>query len=104
MRIVEKAVKPPGMCLLSRDTEGPFFDPGLYARHRDPYMYVSVRWVEDRARELGMVPGREIEELESELRNMLAGYVAKVEQLEKFVEAHETLVESAASLADGEGI
>lgn len=94
MRIVDTATKPPAMCLASRDTDGPFFDTGLYARHRDPYMYISTRWVEEAAQELGMVPAAEVEGL----RDQIDSYAAKIENLERFVEAHRTLEEAAESV------
>ena len=83
------------MCLASRDTDGPFFDTGLYARHRDPYMYIGTRWVEEAAQELGMVPAAEVEKL----RDQLESYAAKIENLERFVEAHSALEEATAEVA-----
>jgi hypothetical protein len=95
MRIVETATKAPGMCLASRDTDGPFFDTGLFARHRDPYMYISCKWVEEAAQELGMVPASEVEALKEQLES----YAAKIENLERFVEAHRSLEAAAEEVA-----
>jgi hypothetical protein len=70
MKIVDTAVRPPGMCLVSRDTDGPFFDTGVYARHHDPYMYIGTRWVEEAAQELGMVRQAEVDAMREQLANM----------------------------------
>lgn len=102
MKIVEKAARPPGYCLASRDTEGPFIDTGLYARHRDPYIYLSVRWIEEQAQELGMVSAELVEALKVRLLEM----EAEIGRLTQFIEAQKSFEDSAAELvgdADGGG-
>lgn len=87
MKIVEQAVRPPAMCLASRDTEGPFIDTELRAAYRDPHIYISVRWLEEQAKGLGMVPKAEVTErfagLEAELKN----YAEKLKALERLASA-----------------
>lgn len=64
-QIVEEAKYRPGKCLASGDTEGPFIDCGRWTREHDPYLQLSVRWVEETARDLlGMLPAEDAKELE----------------------------------------
>jgi hypothetical protein len=69
--IVKRAVKPPGNCIASGATFGPFIDTAREVSARG-HVYISVEWLENRAKELrGMVPKEEHEgrvgELEAEL-------------------------------------
>jgi len=87
-RIVEEASKAPGKCLASRDAEGPFIDTGLYAAHRNPYIYLSVPWFEQTAKELlGMVPAKEVEGRFAELEAQVEDLTEKLTDLQRFEDA-----------------
>lgn len=89
-RIVEQAGMAPGQCLFSQDQDGPWIDTGVVAPWVRPYGYLSVRYVEDLAKRLlGMRPAAEVEAEIGELREALADYRTRVEQLENFVQAAE---------------
>lgn len=99
--IVEQANMPPGQCLFSGDLEGPFIDLGIVAPWVKPYGYLSVSYVEYLARDLlGMVSGKEVEKEVDALKDQLAAYGAKIEQLQAFVDA----TNLAAELTEGAGI
>ncbi len=86
--LVDDAKKRPGKCLVSRDIEGPFIDTGCWAREHDPYLYLSVRWVEEQAVNLlGMVPAKEVEERFAGLEAQLKEQGEKLAALECFEEA-----------------
>jgi hypothetical protein len=87
-KLVDQAKRRPGKCLASRDTEGPFIDTGCWTREHDPYLYLSVRWVEEQARDLlGMVPAKEVEERFAGLELELREQAEKLKALERFEEA-----------------
>lgn len=82
--IVDKAPMPPGQCLFSQDIDGPWIDLGLVAPWVRPHGYLSVKYVEGLARDLlGMVPGETIEIL----KEQLASYEERIEELQAFVDA-----------------
>lgn len=82
--IVTQAPMPPGQCLFSQDHQGPWIDTGLLAPWIKPYGYLGVNYVESLARELlGMVPSSTVDEL----REQLASYEKRVEELQAFVDA-----------------
>lgn len=86
--LVDQASKPPGKCLVSLDTEGPFVDTGMYAMHHNPYLYLSVRWVKEVAQNLlGMVPAEEVEARLAELGAQIAEQAEKLALLEHFAKA-----------------
>lgn len=87
-RIVTEATKAPGQCLASRDAEGPFIDTGLYAAHHNPYIYLSVPWLEQTAKDvLGMVPAKEVQERYAALEAEIKAYAEKLADLQRFEEA-----------------
>lgn len=87
-KLVNEAKRRPGKCLASRDTEGPFIDTGCWTREHDPYLYLSVRWVEEVAKDLlGMVPEKEVEERFAGLEAQLKEQGEKLAALERFEEA-----------------
>lgn len=100
MKIVEEAVRPPGMCLASRDTEGPFIDTGLRAAHRDPYIYLSVRWIEECARELGMVPKVEVDARFAKLEAEHEEYAEKLAALQRLADAATEFSEATEAVAE----
>lgn len=84
-QIVEQAKFRPGKCLASGDTEGPFIDAGRWTREHDPYVQLSVRWVEEQARNLlGMVSQAEVEERYVGLEEKLREQGEKLKALERF--------------------
>lgn len=67
--IVDKALRSPGKCILSGDTDGPFIDTGIQSDSITPYVYLHVPVVEYIAREkLGMLTRAEVVEMMTELR------------------------------------
>lgn len=87
-KLVTEATNAPGQCLVSQDLEGPFIDAECWAPWMDPYVYLSVRWVEEVAREqLNMVPRDEVEQELDELRGQVEQYCERVKELEGFAEA-----------------
>jgi hypothetical protein len=87
-KLVDEAKRRPGKCLVSRDIEGPFIDTGCWAREHDPYLYLSVRWVEEVAKDLlGMVPAKEVEERFAGLETQLTEQGKKLAALERFESA-----------------
>ena len=80
MRIVNKGDEPlnfPGVCVFTRDAEGPFLDTDTYLNAReldgvDPYAYIHVTKVKDMGRAVGMVEGEKVEALEAELEELRA--------------------------------
>jgi hypothetical protein len=99
LKIVEEAVRPPGMCLASRDTEGPFIDTGLRAAHRDPYIYLSCRWIEEAARELGMVPKAEVDARFAKLEAEHEEYAEKLAALQRLADAATEFSEATEAVA-----
>jgi hypothetical protein len=94
-KLVDEAKRRPGKCLVSRDIEGPFIDTGCWAREHDPYLYLSVRWVEEVAADLlGMVPAKEVEERFAGLEALLKEQGEKLAALERFEEAAAEYVEA----------
>lgn len=94
-KLVDEAKRRPGKCLVSRDIEGPFIDTGCWAREHDPYLYLSVRWVEEVATDLlGMVPAKEVEERFAGLEAQLKEQSEKLAALERFEEAAAEYVEA----------
>jgi hypothetical protein len=86
--IVDQAPMPPGQCLFSQDQEGPFIDTGLKAPWVSPYGYLGVNYIEGLARDLlDMVPRKELEVEIKALKDALAAYGQRIEQLEAFVDA-----------------
>lgn len=100
MKIVEEAVRPPGMCLASRDTEGPFIDTGLRAAHRDPYIYLSCRWIEEAAKELGMVPKAEVDERFAKLEAEQEEYAEQLASLKRLADAATEFSEATEAVAE----
>lgn len=100
MKIVQEAVRPPGMCLASRDTEGPFIDTGLRAAHRDPYIYLSVRWIEEAARELGMVPKVEVDARFAKLEAEHEEYAEQLAALKRLADAATEFSEATEAVAE----
>lgn len=100
VRLVDEAKNRPGKCLASRDTEGPFIDTGCWAREHDPYVYLSVRWVEEVATDLlGMVPAKEIQERFAGLETLVVEQSEKLAALERFEEAAAEYVEARDAVA-----
>lgn len=89
-RIVEKAEMPPARCLISGDFEGPFVDTQTYAAEVDPYIYLSVAYVKEVARDLlGMVDQKEVDELREQVNAMKV----KMEKMKKVEDAVKVLEE-----------
>jgi hypothetical protein len=99
-KLVDEAKKRPGKCLASRDVEGPFIDTGSWAREHDPYIYLSVRWVEEVAKDLlGMVPAKEVDERFASLEGQLKEQAEKLAALERFEEAALEYEDARAAVA-----
>lgn len=86
--LVEQADKPPGKCLASRDTEGPFIDTGCYAMHQNPYIYLSVRWLEMIAtKHLGMIPISQYERELGAVKELAKEQGERLDTLTRFEDA-----------------
>jgi hypothetical protein len=84
-KLVDNADRRPGRCLASRDLEGPFIDTGCWSREHDPYVYLSVRWVEEVATNLlGMVSEKEVNERFAGLEAQLKEQGEKLAALAEF--------------------
>lgn len=90
MQIVDKPLHHPGRCLASlksEDREG-FIDTGLEALDMDPvvftdpHIYISVTWLKEQARKLGMVEGEQVEDLRREVSDLKA----EVAEADRFAE------------------
>jgi len=87
-KVVAQAKNRPGKCMASRDTEGPFIDTGCWTREHDPYLYLSVRWVEEVAKKLlGMVPAKQAEKEFKELKELVVQQNERIEALTRFEDA-----------------
>lgn len=74
--------------MASRDTKGPFIDTGCWTREHDPYLYLSVRWVEEVAKKLlGMVPAKQAEKEFKELKELVVQQNERIEALTRFEDA-----------------
>jgi hypothetical protein len=76
---------PPGCCIATLTTEDPqgFIDTGLDPATVDPRVYISVSWIKEMARRMGMIDGSEL---------VSAG--VRIVELEKKVADQEKFVES----------
>lgn len=91
-KLVEEAPNAPGQCLVSQDIDGPFIDAECWAPWRDPYVYLSARWVEEVARDvLDMVPRKEVEAKIASLEEQLASYGETVSKLNRIAEVSSEL-------------
>jgi len=87
-QIVPEAKNRPGRCIASRDIEGPFIDVGVWSREHDPYVYLSVRWFEEIARDLlGMVSKAEVDERYAALEKKLMEQAEELGKLDQLVQA-----------------
>ncbi len=89
----------PGVCVFTRDSEGPFLDTKTWLNARDiggvdPYGYIHVAKVIDMGRAVGMVSKSDYD---AQLERADAAE-AKVAELEKLLEAHRTIKDAARVL------
>jgi hypothetical protein len=71
MRLVEVADKAPRTCAVTGRGDGPFIDFNkIIDRPGGSALYLHALIVEEAAKKLGMVPGREVEKLKGELAQM----------------------------------
>jgi len=102
VRIVKKGEEVlnfPGVCIFTRDSDGPFLDTGCYLNARDldgadPYAYIHVQKVVDMGRVVGMVPKEEFERLQERV----AKQDERVRELEALVDAYTTLKDAEREL------
>ena len=91
----------PGVCVFTRDSEGPFLDTGTYLNARDldgvdPYCYIHVQKVIDMGRVVGMVPASDVERLQ--LRLDALG--EKLKETEKLLDAYTTIKDAEQVLEE----
>ena len=87
-QIVDQAPMPPGQCLFSQDIDGPWIDTGLVAPWIRPYGYLSVKYVEELAKDvLGMVPRSKVTKLMKDCENL----AQEIERLRETIETMERL-------------
>lgn len=74
MNIVERPAMAPGHCIATLAAEDPrgFIDTGLTVTTVDPRVYISVSWVQQMGRELGMVDGTFLDEAEQRIADLEA--------------------------------
>ena len=100
-KIVYTAEKAPGQCLVSQDLEGPFIDAGCWAPWRDPYVYLSCRWLEEVARDqLNMFHHEKVDEKIAEMQAQLDAYAEEMEKMRNLSEAAEGLQSALAEFPD----
>lgn len=90
--VVEKPTQAPGCCIASlkdEDYEG-FVDTGNNPTFVDPHVYVSVSWIKQVARVLGMEDGDQIEELRGQIEEL----EGKLIEAERAIQAVDTLKSS----------
>lgn len=98
--LVEQADKPPGKCLASRDTEGPFIDTGCYAAYNNPYVYLSVRWLEMIAtKHLGMISIAQYERELGRLKALVKDQDDRLAALTRFEDAVAEFTEAREAVA-----
>ena len=103
-KLVDEAKKRPGRCLASGDTVGPFIDTGKWAREHDPYVYLSVRWIEDIARkQLDMLSREDFDYHFKELEELVAAQGVKLAALERFEEAAAEYEEARQAVTETAG-
>jgi hypothetical protein len=104
MRIIDKGsdepLNFPGVCVFTRDSEGPFLDTDTYLNAKDldgvnPYAYIHVQKVVDMGRVVGMVPKEDFEVLAEQVQV----YGERVAELEKLLEAVQTIKDAESVLA-----
>lgn len=92
-KIVENAERVPARCLVTSEVDGPFIDTGTYAGEMDPYIYLSVSFITEVARDLlGMVPKKEVEDLTEQVNALKV----KLDQMEKVDDAIKVIQEFEA--------
>lgn len=107
MRIIDKKANPgevlnfPGVCVFTRDSEGPFLDTGTYLNAReldgvDPYAYIHVQKVVDMGRAVGMVPKEDVERLQEQVE----AYAAKVDELRELLDAYTTIADASKKIEE----
>lgn len=85
MKIVDKATQAPAKCALTGDIDGPFIDTGCWLPEVDPYIYLHVPIVEQMARDLlGMVPEKEVAELEEAVEHLTEVVKEQRQELDAF--------------------
>jgi hypothetical protein len=90
--VVDQANRFPNKCLFTGDTTGPFIDFGRFATVNKPYLYLSVRAVEQElAPKLGLVARKDVEEVLAGLDAELREKTERLEALEAWKEAQERL-------------
>ena len=85
MKVVDRAEHPPGLCAVTADIDGPFLDTEAWCPYVDPRIYIHVPVVEQMGREIGMVSGEKVSEMQAKLDE----YGEKVRQLEALVAGYE---------------
>lgn len=89
-KIVETAERVPARCIVTSEIDGPFIDTGTYAGEMDPYIYLSVPYITEVARDLlGMVPKKEVDDLREQVNAMKV----KLEKMEKVEDAVKVIQE-----------
>lgn len=83
MRLVEVAEKAPRTCAVTGRGEGPFIDFNVIIdRPGGTNLYLHALIVEEAAKKLGMVPGRELEKLQGKV-DELSQTLDRVEEIQK---------------------
>ena len=103
MRIVDKSevLNFPGVCVFTRDSEGPFLDTDTYLNARDlggvdPYAYIHVQKVVDMGRVVGMVPKEDVERLQERVEKQ----DERVRELEALLDAYTTIKDAEKVLVN----
>lgn len=103
-KIVEQAKRRPGRCLASGDVEGPFIDTGKWTREHDPYVYLSVRWIEEVAHKLcKMVSQDDFEYHVKDLTEQVAKLTEEIGALRRFEDAATEYEEARQGVTETSG-
>lgn len=90
MKIVDKAFHAPGMCVVSRDIDGPFVDLETWTGLTDDaHLYLHVPVAEEIGRTVGMIPKGEVEALKRRVEEL----AENLKKERKRITAYESLRE-----------
>jgi hypothetical protein len=90
MKVVEKAYHAPGMCVVSRDIDGPFVDLETWTGLTDDaHLYLHVPVAEEIGRTVGMIPKGEVEGLQERVAEL----AEEIEKARRQIAAYEQLRE-----------
>jgi hypothetical protein len=92
LQIVPEATMPPGCCIVTQSTTGPFIDTGLTPAVLDPRVYVSKQAIVDMGRLFGIPTPEDVERLVADVERMTTQLVdlrAQLAEADRYADAAE---------------